>query len=337
MIKKVAVVIPNWDGADMLAQCVDSLLAQSMPCMVIVVDNGSVDGSRNIMKSYGDKIVCIYNKTNMGFTGGVNPGMQYAIDHDFDAVALLNNDAVADKNWLQYLVESMKDDIGMVTCCLQSFDGKKIDSTGDQLTVWGLPYPRGRGKLVKDTDYNQKSFVFGASGGATLYSVDMLRQISLFDDDFFAYYEDTDLSFRAQLAGWRVLYQPKAIAFHHISMTSSRLKGFTVYQTFKNMPMVLTKNVPKGLRHIILPRFYLAYISFFISALGRGQGWVAFKGYCKFLSLYPDKLRQRRIIQAQKKVSNEYIFSILTHDLPENSHKLRRLRSLWWKLTGRKS
>jgi hypothetical protein len=336
MIKKIAVVIPNWDGEDMLAQCVDSLLAQTLPCTVIVVDNGSVDSSRDTMKSYGDKIICLYNQTNLGFTGGVNPGMQYAIDHDFDAVALLNNDAVADKDWLQNLAASMKGDIGMVTCSLQSFDGKKIDSTGDQLTVWGLPYPRGRGKLVKDTDYTQESLVFGASGGATLFSIDMLREIGLYDNDFFAYYEDTDLSFRAQLAGWKVLYQPKAKVFHMIGATSSRHKGFTVYQTFKNMPMVLTKNVPKGLRHIILPRFYLAYASFFISALGRGQGWVAFKGYCKFLSLYSTKLRQRRIIQAGKKVSNDHIFSILTHDLPENSHKLRKLRALWRKLTGRK-
>jgi GT2 family glycosyltransferase len=141
-----------------------------------------------------------------------------------------------------------------------------------------------------------------------------------------------DLSFRAQLAGWKVLYQPKAVAYHRIGETSGRIKGFTVYQTFKNLPMMIIKNVPKGLGNIIYPRFILAYTSFFLSALARGDGWHAFKGFSKFLSLLPKKLGERRKIQSGKKVSNEYIYSILTHDLPENSTKLRKLRAVWQKL-----
>jgi GT2 family glycosyltransferase len=190
--------------------------------------------------------------------------------------------------------------------------------------------------LTNDKEsYNEREYIFGASGGASLYSVSMLREIGIFDDDFFAYYEDVDISFRAQLAGWKVLYEPKAEVYHRIGATSSRMKNFTVYHTFKNMPMVIKKNIPRGLRHIIVPRFVLAYASFLISAIARGQGWTALRGWFAYLRLASKKARERRMIQSAKKVSNDYILSILTHDLPENSHKLRKLRALYWKLTRR--
>lgn len=333
---KTAVIVPNWNGETYLRECIDSLLAQSVDTTVVVVENGSVDSSRSILETYGDKIVTIYKKTNLGFAGGVNTGIRYAIDNGFDAIALFNNDAVADKYWLENLVKASDATVGIITGCLQSIDGQTIDSTGDQLTVWGLPYPRGRGSKVKENPYTVQSFVFGASGGASLYSVAMLREIELFDEDFFAYYEDVDISFRAQLAGWKVMYEPSAIAYHHIGATSSKIKGFTVYQTFKNLPWLVVKNVPHGLLWTVFPRFKLAYASFFVSAVARGQGLTALQGMLASLFLMPKKLGERRHIQSSKKVSAEYILSILTHDLPENSRKLRTLRNKYWKLKGEK-
>lgn len=332
---KTAVVVPNWNGEAWLKECLDSLLAQSTELTLMVVDNGSTDGSRDILKNYGDKVVTIYRDRNYGFTGGVNPGVEYAIEHNFDAVALCNNDAVADKDWLKQLQRGLGGDVGIVTCLLETLDGRFIDSTGDQMTIWGLPYPRGRHTPIENAP-KEPEYVFGASGGATLYSVPMLREIGIFDDDFFAYYEDVDLSFRAQLAGWRVRFAPGAIAYHRISATSGRMKGgFTVYHTFKNLPMLLQKNVPSGLRRIIYPRFLLAYTSFYVSAVLRGDFVPAAKGTWKYLTLILKKGGERKSIQAHKKVTNEYIRSILTHDLPENAAKLRKLRSVWWKITGR--
>ena len=334
---KTAVVVPNWNGQDWLKECLDSLLAQSVALTLVVVDNGSIDSSREILESYADKIVCIYRDANYGFTGGVNPGIEYASEHGFDAVALFNNDAAAEENWLEELQKELQGDVGIVTCSLQTFDKKFIDSTGDQMTVWGLPYPRGRHTPVENSP-KASEYIFGASGGATLYSMKMLNEIGTFDDDFFAYYEDVDLSYRAQLAGWKVRINPRAIAYHRINATSNRMKsGFTVYQTFKNLPMVVKKNTPSGLRHIVYPRFLLAYASFYVSAVLRGQIAPATKGVFKHLALNPKKARERKVIQVRKIVSNDYIFSIMTHDLPENSDKLRKLRSIWWKITGRKS
>ena len=334
---KTAVIIPNWNGEAYLRESIDSLLTQSHKTTVVVVENGSIDSSRSILESYGHTIVTIYNKTNLGFAGGVNTGIRYAMQNGFDAIALFNNDAVADAHWLENLAKALDDTIGIVTGCLRSIDGKTIDSTGDQLTVWGLPFPRGRGSNVTGSPYYFRSLVFGASGGASFYSVAMLREIGLFDEDFFAYYEDVDISFRAQLAGWKLLYEPSAIAYHRIGATSSKIKGFTVYQTFKNLPWLVVKNVPRGLLWTVFPRFKLAYASFFVSAVARGQGLTALRGIGASLLLMPKKLGERRHIQSAKKVSAEYILSVMTHDLPENSNKLRHLRNNYWKLRGKKA
>ena len=220
-LSEVAVVVPNWNGADHLAACLDSLLAQSMTCRIIVVDNGSVDGSLELLEKY-DGLEVILNQKNEGFTGGVNPGFQRAMDDDIKYVATLNNDAVADKDWLKELTVAFDKNprAAIATSKILDGAGKRIDSTGDYLSVWGLPYPRGRGETDLDR-YDELTDIFAASGGASLYRVKALRQIGLFDQDFFAYYEDVDLSFRAQLAGWKVRYVPAAVVYHQIGATSS--------------------------------------------------------------------------------------------------------------------
>ncbi len=330
-----AIIIPNWNGEMFLNDCVDSTLKQSTDCTVIVVDNGSTDNSRNIIESYGDKIISILLEKNFGFTGGVNKGLEYAINNGFDGAALLNNDAVVDQNWLKHLIENLDDKIGITTSLILSQDGKKIDTTGEEMTTWGLPNPRGRGKSASSAAKDSE-FVFGASGGASLYSVPMLKEIGLFDQDFFAYYEDVDISFRAQLAGWKVLFVPSAKVYHRIGATSSRIKGFTTYHTFKNMRLLVIKNTPRGLRHIIYPRFYIAYSIFQIKALFSRNVFAMLRGSWAGILLTPKKMRERKAIMAKKVVTDEYIDSLLTHDLPENSSKLRAMRSLWWKLTNKR-
>jgi GT2 family glycosyltransferase len=217
---------------------------------------------------------------------------------------------------------------GIVTSKILEAGGEELDSTGDIYTTWGLPYPRGRGEIDKK-QYDDQTWVFAASGGASLYRVDMLKQIGLFDQDFFAYYEDIDISYRAQLHGWKVGYEPKAKVFHQIGATSSKIKGFATYHTLKNLPMLLWKNVPWALMPKILPRFILLHFSITISALSRGQIASVFKGVSMSIILWPKKLVQRYKIQRNRKVSVDYINSIIIHDLPPNAYKLRRLRGMW--------
>ena len=334
-----AVVVPNLNGKESIEACVDSLLQQKARIDIVVVDNGSTDGSTDFLnKKYGSKIVLLQQTKNLGFAGGVNVGINYAIKKGYRFVALFNNDAVADSNWTYELLKNLELDsgAGIATGKIISSKDGTIDSTGDMYTTWGLPYPRGRGESSVD-HYDKVEYVFAASGGASLYRVQMLQSIGLFDEDFFAYYEDVDLSFRAQLAGWKIIYVPSAIVHHQIGATSSKIKGFTTYQTLKNLPWLKWKNVPGRYFWRLDRRFTFAYFTFFVSAILRGQGWYALKGLFMTFLFTPKKLKQRRAIQSSSKVTAEYIWGIMTHDLPPNAHKLRRLRSLWWKLTLKKN
>lgn len=329
---KAVVIVPNWNGADSLKACLDSLGAQSLPAHIIVVDNASTDASLSIIEQFAN-IELIGHTKNRGYAGGVNAGLRRAIELGAAYAAPFNNDAVADKDWLKQLVHYMDehDKVGIAACKLLTADGNKLDSSGDYYTVWGLPYPRGRDEHDIDK-YDEQTELFAASGGASLYRVAMLRNIGLFDEDFFAYYEDVDLSFRAQLAGWKVRYVPAAVAYHQIGATSGKLKGFTTYQTLKNLPILLVKNIPRKYLWRVSWRYFVVQLLFFGRAVSRGQLWPAVKG--KFMCVWrlPSTLRKRRRIQASKTVSDDYIWQLLVHDLPPNARALRRLRARWRQL-----
>ncbi len=159
----------------------------------------------------------------------------------------------------------------------------------------------------------------------------------MYDEDFFAYYEDVDLGLRGQLRGWSSKFVPKAKVFHATGSTSSRVPGFTTYQTLKNLPWIIIKNVP--LRHIfsISIRFKLAYFGFVLSAIRRGQIGVTLKGVLVSAVYVPKKLWQRYTIQRSKKISSNQFFGLLVHDLPPNATKLRALRLKYWKIVGKNS
>ena len=331
------VIVPNWNGSDSLRDCLDSLRVQSVKAHVIVVDNGSSDGSAELVAEEYPEVELIRHTENKGYAGGVNPGFRRAIKSGATYAAPFNNDAVADKHWLKHLVQELDahPKAGIATCKLLTADGTRLDSTGDYYTVWGLPYPRGRGESDLDK-YDQQTEVFGASGGASLYRVSMLEDIGLFDEDFFAYYEDVDLSFRAQLAGWRVRYVPASVVYHQIGSTSGRMKGFTTYQTMKNLQLLYYKNVPGRFLWRIGWRLLLTEFLFVGRAFTRRQGWKAVSGDWRGSLLILTKLGERRRIQRSKKVTNDYIWGLLVHDLPPNARALRHLRGRLWKLRGRK-
>lgn len=331
--QKPVVVIPNFNGGEALLAALRSLRAQSLKPHIIVVDNGSRDGSADQAQEAFPEVEFIYNRRNRGYTGGVNPGFKRAIQLGATYVAPFNDDAVADKHWLKHLVDFLDthEHYGAAACKVLKSDGKTLDSTGDYLTVWGLPYPRGRDE--PDThQYDSQTEIFAASGAASLYRVETLKQVGLLDQAFFAYYEDVDLSFRMQNQDWKVGYVPAAKVHHAIGMTSGRMKGFTTYQTLKNEPLLLWKNLPTSLTFRIMPRFYLAYWLFFLRAVSRGHLWSACKGVFMSWVILMWKAPEVILLEANRKVSTKYIWSMLVHDLPPNAHALRRLRAGWWKL-----
>jgi GT2 family glycosyltransferase len=305
---KIAVVIPNWNGADLIANCLQSLEAQTLKADVIVVDNGSYDDSVIIIEERFPEVTLIELHKNTGFAGGVNAGIRYAQENGYDAVALFNNDAVADKNWLKELATVLEDntDVGIATCKLMRSDKKHFDSTGDFYTTWGTSFPRGRNH-VAGKHYTDPEYVFGASGGASLYRITTLNDIGLFDERFFAYYEDVDLSFRAQLAGWKIYYQPKSVAYHLVGATSSKMGGFARYHSIKNFYILYTKNMPSVLYWFHLPTFLLQGLRTFVRSVLDMQLHIWLKAYGQFLIYLPSILIDRFKIQRRRKVSLDYI------------------------------
>ena len=276
------IVVLNWNGTDDTIECVSSLRAMHAEnTSIAIVDNGSSKKQLSQLKAFlknQPEIILLENPTNKGFAGGVNTGITYAIENDFSHVALFNNDATADKNWLKELLATMQSSKAMAVTGLLRHAGKNsIDSTGDFYTTWALPFPRSRG--LKPTQTPKSGFVFGATGGATLYKTELFKEIGFFDESFFAYYEDVDISFRAQLAGHKVYYTNTAVAYHKQGATSKKIPGFTVYQTFKNLPLLYTKNVPAGLLIPIGLKFFVAYWLMFGNAIKNGTGWYALKGW----------------------------------------------------------
>ncbi len=333
-MNRVAVVVVNFKGIEDTLACIESLQKQTFKDFTVVaVENGSHDRSKEafqiLEKNLKEKIQTLYNNENLGFTGGVNTGIKWALENNYDGIALFNNDAVAEPSWLQELIDAQqKIGSGITTGLLLHEDGKTIDSTGDWYSTWGLPFPRNRDEPSKNAPGAE--FVFSATGGGSLYQASLFRDIGLFDNVFFAYYEDIDISFRAQLAGWKVYYTPKAIAYHKQGATANRMPGgFAVLQTFKNLPVVFLKNVPRELLFSIGIRFYFAYLLMLGNAIKNGNGGAALRGVWRSITLIPHSLRERRRIQKSKKVPTGRIKKMLWPDLPPNQTGIRKVRKLF--------
>lgn len=320
---KVYMVVLNWNGRDMLEACLKSLQSQTCSNEIIVVDNGSTDSSVELIESKFPNIHLMKQSKNHGFAGGVNIGIKYAMKNDADAVALFNNDAVADKSWLENLVSILESspDTGIVACKLLRSDGKFFDSTGDFYSSRGIPFPRGRNQEDKK-QFEKTEEVFGASGGASLYRTRMLNEIGMFDERFFAYFEDVDISFRAQLASWKIIYQPNSIAYHEVGATSSRLGDFSRYHSIKNFLILYTKNMPTALYWKYLPLFLYQFTRTTVRSIIDMKLGIWFRAVFAFISSLPGILKDRKIIQKSRKVSTKYIGSILYKARPPKIPKI---------------
>lgn len=334
-MNSIAVIVINFNDIKETTQCLASLSRQKgVKLDLILVENGSVepqteDQLKILANTYKSQLTIIKNQTNLGFTGGANTGIRHVLARNYEYFALFNNDAVADQYWLKNLYSASQTEAsGITTGLLLHEDGKTIDSTGDWCSTWGLPFPRSRNLPVAQAP--KSGFVFSGSGGASLYSVKLIEQIGMFDENFFAYYEDTDLSFRAQLGGFKVFYTNQAIAYHKRGKTSARIPGIAVLGTFKNLPMFFVKNIPTRLLVSTGWRFFLAYHLMLFNAIRKGNAAPALKGWGQSLLLFwTHSLRQRRSIQSNRKVSTEYIKSMLYPDLPPDQTGLRKLRQFF--------
>jgi len=241
----------NWNGlADTLA-CVDSLLHQDWPGLEIhVVDNGSENGEADALDArFGRRIHLHRAGENLGFSGGNNLALRRILaDGDVDYVALLNNDAEAQADWIRSLVAAAQADpaIGLCASHMVFHSAPEItENAGTDLLTTGEAVPRHRGRAAWRAD--RVAHPLGACAGAALYRTSMLRELGLFRDDFFANFEDVDLSLRALAVGYECVFVPGAVVRHHLNRSIRKVRddAFRI-RSVRNLTTAYWVNMPRS-------------------------------------------------------------------------------------------
>lgn len=239
-----AVVIPNYNGINYLAACLDSLRAQTVQGFpVVVVDNGSTDGSADFVREHYPEVTVCRFEDNRGFCVAVNEGIRQTRE---PYVILLNNDTVCDPTFVEALVGAIREEKRCFSCAarmLKMRHPEQIDNAGDYYCALGWAFARGKGKPADR--YLTRQEVFSACAGAAIYRREIFDEIGLFDEAHFAYLEDVDVAYRARIAGYRNYYIPEAVVRHVGSATSgSGYNEFKVRYSSQNSVYLIYKNMP---------------------------------------------------------------------------------------------
>lgn len=309
----VSVIIPHWNGREHLEVCLNALRRQTYARHeVILVDNGSTDGSQATIRSDFPEVCLIELNENRGFTGACNAGYAAA---QGEIICLLNNDTEAELGWLAAVVAAFQErpEVGSVASKMLLFDRRNVFHTaGDYYRVDGVPGNRG----VWQTDsgqYDQATRVFGACGGAAAYRRAMLDEIGFLDDAFYFSCEDVDLAWRANLAGWQVLYTPEAVVYHKLKASGGSVTGS--YYDGRNFLYVIWKNYPGSLLRRHWPAILRAQLRIAADALRAWRGAAArarLRGQLAGLAGFFRFRRARQTVQATRRIDDRQLESLLT-------------------------
>ncbi|MBI5970353.1 MAG: glycosyltransferase [Deltaproteobacteria bacterium] len=320
----VSIIVVNWNGLKFLDKCLSSIFTQKFARSpwrfeVVFVDNGSTDGSVEFVKGRFPAARVIENGSNLGFAKANNQGIA-ASGAKF--VLTLNNDTELSSGFLDNLLQAAnRGDLGVgmwAPKILSMETARLIDSVGG-LLIYPDGLARGRGRLEKDTgQYDGIKEIFAPSACAALYLRTMLDSVGLFDEDYFAYCEDTDLGFRARLAGWKAVSAPEAVVYHYYSGTSGRYTPFKAYLVERNRIYTAIKNLP--LSYLAASFFYTAW-RYIVQAYGvfagKGAGgrfsaegsrlelvYILFKAYAHAAANLPSLLKKRSVIRQKIKATS---------------------------------
>jgi GT2 family glycosyltransferase len=314
----VSVVIPNLNGEKLLPICLETLKIQTFQDFeVIVVDNGSRDGSLLLLKEEYPHVKIISLDKNYGFAFPVNRGIEAASG---EFVCLLNNDIELDPKWMEAMHEALLKNPEVGACgpkMLRYWERERINVLGIRVNSNGDVEIIGAGEYDKG-QYEEVKYVFGVNAGASMYRRSMFDDIGLFDEAFFASFEDVDLSFRAQLAGYKALYVPQSIAYHMVGATIKKKRYQPTYLNNRNALLFFWKDMPGEL---IKKNFWGICLhktgSFFKRVLKnfyKLRTYYYLKGTLAAFIRLPSILRARKEIQATRRVSLEYLTSVMDKD-----------------------
>jgi GT2 family glycosyltransferase len=326
----VAVVIVNKDAGLLLHRTLSALERQTVaPGRVIVVDNASEDGSIDGLEERFARIDLHRLDENLGFAGGNNYGVRAADGYEW--IALLNPDAFAEPTWLEQLLRAAGEHpefsfFGSRLLSVASVN--RLDGTGDVYHVSGLAWRRDHGKRMLNGEPGPGE-VFSPCAAAALYRRDALMDVGAFDESFFCYFEDSDLSFRLRLRGHRCFYVPDAVVNHVGSATTGRISDFTIYHSLRNDLWTWAKNMPAPLVWRYMPQHLMANLMTvgFYTLVGRGPA--ALRAKRDALKGLPRILAERRRLQAEMTVSARELNALLDHSPGAYLTGVGRALQLW--------
>ena len=317
---KVSVVTPNYNGKDFLYAYFESLIKNSNEIgEVIIVDNGSNDGSQEFIRNYREKvdfpIVLIENSQNLGFAEAVNQGISKA---RYDYIFSLNNDTVVEKSAILELLNLLNTDgrIFSVSSKMVQFNNPElIDDAGDDYTL--LAYTKKRGNNQNLNKFIEVSEVFSSCAGAALYRKDLLEELGGFDSEFFAYMEDVDLGYRARINGYKNLFCPNAIVYHIGSATTgSQYNEFKVRLAARNNVWVVYKNLPTPQKIVNILFLFLGFLIKYLFFLKKGFGPIYLEGLKEGLKT------RNKIKKVEFKSKNWKNYFKIEYELIKNTFKL---------------
>lgn len=317
---KVSVVTPNYNGKDFLYAYFESLIKNSNEIgEVIIVDNGSNDGSQEFIRNYREKvdfpIVLIENSQNLGFAEAVNQGISKA---RYDYIFSLNNDTVVEKSAILELLNLLNTDgrIFSVSSKMVQFNNPElIDDAGDDYTL--LAYTKKRGNNQNLNNFIEVSEIFSSCAGAALYRKDLLEELDGFDSEFFAYMEDVDLGYRARINGYKNLFCPNAIVYHIGSATTgSQYNEFKVRLAARNNVLVVYKNLPTLQKIVNILFLFLGFLIKYLFFLKKGFGPIYLEGLKEGLKT------RNKIKKVEFKSKNWKNYFKIEYELIKNTFKL---------------
>ncbi len=309
----VSVIIPHWNGKQHLPVCLSALRRQSHKDVeVILVDNGSTDGSQAFVRQAFPEVRVLELGRNLGFTGACNAG--YRVTHG-QFIVLLNNDTEADPHWIECLVDGFGryPQAGALASKLLLFDRRDhFHAAGDFYRVDGIP--GNRGVWQRDSgQFDREEEVFSACAAASAYRRQMLDDIGFLDNAFYFSCEDIDLSWRARLRGWQVIYLPQAVVYHKLKATGGSVTGS--YYDGRNFLYLIWKNYPTSLLRRHWPSVLGAQWRISRAALGAWRGTAArarLRGQLAGIAAAGRLWPKRRQVQATRRVTDDYLMSRLT-------------------------
>lgn len=301
---RTTVVIPNYNGIKYIENCLQSLEQGTVIPDIIVVDNGSSDGSLLLVKEKFPNVKIIEFAENTGFCKAVNAGIKASYT---EYVLLLNNDTVADREMVRFLEAELDADpkaFSAAARMISLHDPDKLDSAGDFYCALGWAFSRGKDKPTDS--YLRAVRIFSACAGAALYRHQVFDRIGYFDENHFAYLEDMDIGYRANIYGYHNKYAPDAKVYHAGSAVSgSRHNEFKVNLSSRNSVYLIYKNMPFLQILLNLPFLILGYLIKFLFFTIKGMGGVYLKGVGKGIRLScSPKGRQNKVKFCVKNLKN---------------------------------